>query len=98
MCVCVCVFEDRSNFICESPPFPWWRSFSGKVSCSCVTYMWSWLRATDWGHDWAAGGLSVDRNGEASSALKPCIFKYFMTPSSTAPFIGFVLWLVAAFH
>lgn len=27
-----------------------------------VTYMWSWWRARDWGHDWAAGGLSVDKN------------------------------------
>lgn len=63
-----------------------------------LTYMRSYFQGKDRGHSWAAGGLCVDKNREALSTLKPCIFKYFMTPSSPAPFIRFMLWLEAAFH
>lgn len=64
MCVHVSgVFGDGSNFICESPPFSWQSPYRSKVSWWFVTYMWSWLRARDWGHDWPTGGLSVDKNG-----------------------------------
>ena len=67
----VCVFGDGSNFIRESPPIPWWCPYSGKVSHWFVTYMWSWLQAKDRGHDWAAGGLSVDKNGRPLPLWSP---------------------------